>query len=332
MVMSAGVIEKRMRQSQKSVNYMSRQQWCLCYYLCNKGNKNLMGRLPTPGSDSGSWGTILNDFLSLEHNSDGSLKNAVKSINGKTPNTAGVVSINATDVGAPTSVATLSDVNASGAADGQVLSYDAGTSKWIAGTVSSDTVNNASNTNLGLVQLAGDLGGSNDPSAPTLSFGAVTAGKIATGTITNAQISASAAIAKSKLDPLTITDADVYAISTAKITGLGGAASLNVGTGAGTVAAGNDGRFADIATLDGAAEKLSNKNQPNGYAGLDNASVIAVDHLGTGTKNTTTFLRGDGSFAAPGTGEESITITAPGDSAPSSPQAFDRWISIEQVA
>lgn len=31
-------------------------------------------RLPTPGSDSGQWGTILNDFLLVEHNSDGSLK------------------------------------------------------------------------------------------------------------------------------------------------------------------------------------------------------------------------------------------------------------------
>ncbi len=33
-----------------------------------------MSRLPTPGSDSGSWGTILNDFLNVEHNTDGTLK------------------------------------------------------------------------------------------------------------------------------------------------------------------------------------------------------------------------------------------------------------------
>lgn len=33
-----------------------------------------MARLPQPGSDSGVWGTILNDFLNVEHNSDGSLK------------------------------------------------------------------------------------------------------------------------------------------------------------------------------------------------------------------------------------------------------------------
>jgi hypothetical protein len=33
-----------------------------------------MPRLPTPGSDEGQWGNILNDFLSVEHNSDGTLK------------------------------------------------------------------------------------------------------------------------------------------------------------------------------------------------------------------------------------------------------------------
>jgi hypothetical protein len=33
-----------------------------------------MARLPVPGSDSGSWGTILNDFLDVEHNTDGTLR------------------------------------------------------------------------------------------------------------------------------------------------------------------------------------------------------------------------------------------------------------------
>lgn len=33
-----------------------------------------MARLPQIGGDQGSWGQILNDFLSESHNSDGSLK------------------------------------------------------------------------------------------------------------------------------------------------------------------------------------------------------------------------------------------------------------------
>ena len=33
-----------------------------------------MARLPIPGSDDGAWGDILNDFLSVEHNADGTQK------------------------------------------------------------------------------------------------------------------------------------------------------------------------------------------------------------------------------------------------------------------
>lgn len=33
-----------------------------------------MARLPKPGGDTGAWGDILNNFLSVEHNDDGSLK------------------------------------------------------------------------------------------------------------------------------------------------------------------------------------------------------------------------------------------------------------------
>jgi PPE-repeat protein len=36
-----------------------------------------MARLPTPGQDSGTWGTILNDFLGVSLNSDGTVKNGV---------------------------------------------------------------------------------------------------------------------------------------------------------------------------------------------------------------------------------------------------------------
>lgn len=34
-----------------------------------------MARLPTPGGDDGNWGDILNEYLSVAHSSDGSLKN-----------------------------------------------------------------------------------------------------------------------------------------------------------------------------------------------------------------------------------------------------------------
>ncbi|MGZ6004801.1 MAG: hypothetical protein ACXWLH_01480, partial [Candidatus Saccharimonadales bacterium] len=45
-----------------------------------------MSRLPNPGSDDGTWGDILNDFLKVAHNTDGTLKSSV--IAGKADDTA----------------------------------------------------------------------------------------------------------------------------------------------------------------------------------------------------------------------------------------------------
>ncbi|MDB5688107.1 MAG: hypothetical protein JWR77_2696, partial [Rhizorhabdus sp.] len=39
----------------------------------------MAARLPQPGSDDGTWGNILNEFLSVAHNGDGSLKNLTQS-------------------------------------------------------------------------------------------------------------------------------------------------------------------------------------------------------------------------------------------------------------
>jgi len=110
-----------------------------------------MTRLPTPGSDSGTWGDILNDFLSKSHNTDGTLKSnvvtgttiqdgtilatkldtsaqagltkastSIQSINSKTPSN-GAVSLAATD---------LTDVTVATPATGHVLTYNATTTKW----------------------------------------------------------------------------------------------------------------------------------------------------------------------------------------------------------
>lgn len=41
-----------------------------------------MARLPIPGSDSGTWGTILNQYLATSLNSDGTLKVSAVAANG----------------------------------------------------------------------------------------------------------------------------------------------------------------------------------------------------------------------------------------------------------
>lgn len=75
-----------------------------------------MSRLPNPGSDSGVWGSILNDFLNVAHNSDGTLQSSavlqaggVTSVNGKSPSN-GLVTLSASDVGAPILDSVNSDI------------------------------------------------------------------------------------------------------------------------------------------------------------------------------------------------------------------------------
>lgn len=51
-----------------------------------------MARLPTPGGDDGTWGTVLNDYLSQVHAADGTLKSA-------TVSTSNINAINAPTAG-----------------------------------------------------------------------------------------------------------------------------------------------------------------------------------------------------------------------------------------
>lgn len=127
-----------------------------------------MPRLPSIGSDNGTWGNVLNDFLSVEHNANGSLKiradgtfytkpnagipasdlagnipaallsstaqtslsrasSAVQTVNGRSGTN---VTLSASDVGAATNLADLTDVAESDPQDGQVLSFDSASGKW----------------------------------------------------------------------------------------------------------------------------------------------------------------------------------------------------------
>ena len=101
-----------------------------------------MARLPEVGGDSGQWGQLLNDYLNVAHNADGTLKS----------NTVGVPQIAA--AGDPD--------------DGQVLSYSGSSLTW--STVSgSGTVPDATSSAKGLVQLTGDLAGTAaSPTVPGL--------------------------------------------------------------------------------------------------------------------------------------------------------------------
>ncbi|HVS78816.1 MAG TPA: GDSL-type esterase/lipase family protein [Candidatus Saccharimonadales bacterium] len=86
-----------------------------------------MARLPQDGGDVGSWGKILNEFLLVEHNADGTQKTLDVGQGGTGGNDAKTARNN---LGAINSIKEASDVNISSPADGDALVYDATSDSW----------------------------------------------------------------------------------------------------------------------------------------------------------------------------------------------------------
>jgi hypothetical protein len=92
----------------------------------------MAARLPTVGGDDGNWGQILNDFLTVEHNADGTLRKAgdiASAINKSTVTAKG-------DILAATAASTIARVGVG--TDGQILTADSTQTpglKWATPTV-----------------------------------------------------------------------------------------------------------------------------------------------------------------------------------------------------
>jgi len=121
-----------------------------------------MARLPIPGSDDGTWGDVLNSYLSVSHNTDGSLKPSAVVASGAADDAAVVHT-----TGAET-VAGVKTFSSSPVVPTPTSSTQAANKGYVDSTVSAGAPD-ASTTIKGLVRLAGDLGGTAaSPTVPGL--------------------------------------------------------------------------------------------------------------------------------------------------------------------
>lgn len=101
-----------------------------------------MARLPVPGSDKGTWGSVLNDYLSQAHNEDGSLKDDIVTAN-----------LIANDVisEAKLDAAARAKLNAAGGATNLTSSVSATTATVLSDTGTDATIPAATTTEAGVM-------------------------------------------------------------------------------------------------------------------------------------------------------------------------------------
>jgi hypothetical protein len=256
-----------------------------------------MSRLPNVGSDDNAWGSILNDFLSVEHTSTGELK-----------------------IRTDGTLAAKESVANKGVANGYAPLDSTGkvpTSKLPA----SAPVNDADATNKGILKLTGDLGGTADsPTVPGLATKAtdanvvhiagtetVTGGKTfsqpITGSLTDTTGSQSALVTSS----LTGDPANRLMINTdGSINIVNGEGPYNGSHSTGSVGSGHDTvwyvemnqNVAHILNLQFARTQIAPTGSPVSISYLSvPPNWTLMDGTGTLTMNSTSqFSAGGGSF------------------------------------
>ena len=132
-----------------------------------------MARLPVPGSDEGVWGDVLNDFLSQEHNSDGTQKALPQSkITNLTSDLAAKAPVNN-----PTFTGTVT------LPGNPSSNLHAATKQYV--DTNAPATPDADASTKGKLQLAGDLGGTAaSPTVPSLSSKAPINSPTFTGSVT----------------------------------------------------------------------------------------------------------------------------------------------------
>ena len=119
-----------------------------------------MSRLPTTGGDTDIWGDVLNDYLSVSLDTDGTIRPSA--LAGKA-NDSAIVHNSGNET-----IAGIKNFSSSPMVPTPSTGTDAANKSYVDGVVSAGAAD-ATNTTRGLVQLAGDLRGSNNAASPTIS-------------------------------------------------------------------------------------------------------------------------------------------------------------------
>lgn len=219
-----------------------------------------MSRMPTPGEDQGVWGDILNDFLAVSHMDDGTIRVSAlpepQVADGSiTPAKLSQPYIPLSQKGVPNGVASLD--NSGKVALGQMPS----------GFIGAD----ATTSSKGVVQLAGDLGGT--AAAPTVPG------------LASKYVKPAGGIPETDLDSNVQTKLNS-----------GGAAGDATATTKGLIQlAGDLGGTAAAPTVPGLSNKLnvSAVGAPNGAASLDATGKVPTSQLPAGLEpDATTTSKG----------------------------------------
>ena len=112
-----------------------------------------MARLPITGQDSGTWGNILNEFLRVAHNTDGTIKGSAVDTSGLYAKPSSGIPTNDLDVATQTKLSTVTSKYTKPASGIPLADLD---------TAVKDALNQFSTS----VQIGGDLSGT--PTSPTL--------------------------------------------------------------------------------------------------------------------------------------------------------------------
>lgn len=259
-----------------------------------------MSRLPQPGSDSGAWGEILNEFLSVEHKTDGTLKKADDIIEAKT---------NASQA------LTVAQQAASGAiADGSVTLIKLSTDVQASVSKADSALQTVTKTDIGLANVDNTSDATKNTAVATLTNKTISGANNTLNNIPQAAITGLTTNLAAKADSAslaTVATSGNYNDLTGKPT------IPTAGTTAGTYAAGNDARLSDTRLPSDASvtyAKLSatgaTTGQVLGYNGTSLSWTTPGGLTATSVK-TANYTAAAGEYIPVNSASGTITVTLP---------------------